>query len=76
MFTDPDLVIAVRAALIGERPDRALALHEHSWEDRVIKLTGADSVLVEYTPVSVVARPPIHYERPARLVAGPDNGGS
>jgi hypothetical protein len=73
VHTDFDLVSAVENALAGVRPDRARALKEHSWEDRVVKLTGADSVLVEYTPVSVVARPAIHYEQSARLVMGPDD---
>jgi len=76
LFTDTDLVSAVESALEGEPPDRARALKEHSWEDRVVKLTGAEAVLVEYTPVSVVARPAIHYERPDRLVDGPGNGES
>jgi len=71
MHTDPDLVAAVKAALSAERPDRARTLEEHSWEERVVKLTGADAVLVEYTPVKVVARPAIHWEKSERLVASP-----
>ncbi len=70
VHTDPDLVSAVEVALAGVRPDRARALKEHSWEDRVVKLTGTDAVVVEYTPVSIVARPATHYDRPARLVVG------
>ncbi|MGH8872200.1 MAG: glycosyltransferase [Acidimicrobiia bacterium] len=76
VHTDPDLVVAVGSALTGERPDRARALKEHSWEDRVVKLTGAEAVLVEYTPVSVVTRPAIHYDRSERLVRGEDDGES
>ena len=76
VHTDSDLVSAVETALAGVRPDRERALKEHSWEDRVVKLTGAQAVVVEYTPVSVVARPAIHYDRPARLVIGPGNGES
>jgi xanthosine utilization system XapX-like protein len=69
VHTDSNLVTAVERALAGARPDRARALKEHSWEDRVVKLTGADAVLVEYTPVSVVARPAVHWEKSERLVA-------
>ncbi|MDP9494844.1 MAG: glycosyltransferase, partial [Actinomycetota bacterium] len=73
VHTDSDLVSAVASALAALRPDRALALKDHSWENRVVKLTGSDAVVVEYTPVSVVARPAIHYDRPARLVVGLDD---
>ncbi|HSJ35142.1 MAG TPA: hypothetical protein VLB85_08830, partial [Acidimicrobiia bacterium] len=69
VHTDPDLVCAVERALAGQRPDRARALKEHSWEDRVVKLTEADAVLVEYMPVNVVARPAVHWEKSGRLVA-------
>jgi hypothetical protein len=37
----------------------------------VARLTGADAVLIEYTPVSVVIRPAVHYERSGRLVSEP-----
>jgi hypothetical protein len=70
VHTGSELVAAVETALRAERPDRARALKEHSWEDRVVKLTGADAILVEYTPVNVVARPAVHYDRSERLLAG------
>lgn len=68
VHTDPDLVAAVATALVAPCPDRARALKEHSWEDRVTRLTGAASVLVEYTPVAVVVRPVVHWPKQARLV--------
>jgi Glycosyl transferase 4-like domain/Glycosyl transferases group 1 len=72
VHTGQDLVAAVDAALSAECPDRARALKEHSWEDRVVKLTGADAILVEYTPVSVVTRPAVHWDKTERLVPGWD----
>jgi xanthosine utilization system XapX-like protein len=71
VHTGSELVAAVENALRAAPPDRARALKEHSWEDRVVRLTGADAVLIEYTPVSVVMRPAVHYERSGRLVSGP-----
>jgi hypothetical protein len=68
VHTDPDLVGAVEAARRGERPDRGRALKEHSWEDRVVKLTEANAILVEYMPVSIVTRPAVQYDPSARLV--------
>lgn len=76
VHADHDLVAAVDSALAGERPDRARALKEHSWEERVERITGADVVVVEYNPVSVVTRPAVHYDRSARLVTGRDEGES
>lgn len=70
VHTDTDLVAAVAAALTADRPDRARALKEHSWEDRVVKLTGSASVVVEYTPVEVVTRPVVHFGKGERLVDG------
>ncbi len=70
VHTDPDLTVAIATALVSDRPDRARALKEHSWEDRVVKITQSDAVLVEYTPVSVVTRPAIHWEKTERLVDG------
>ncbi len=70
VHTDSDLTVAVAAALVADRPDRARALKEHSWEDRVVKITQSDAVLVEYTPVSVVTRPAIHWEKAERMVDG------
>ena len=69
VHADTDLVIAVAAALVSERPDRARALKEHSWEERVVRITGSEAVVVEYSPVSVVTRPAIHYRKDDRLVA-------
>ena len=68
VHTGSELVAAVETALGSTPPDRARALKEHSWEDRVVRLTGADAVLIEYTPVHVVVRSAIHYDRSARLV--------
>jgi hypothetical protein len=76
VHADSDLVTAVERALAGARPDRARALKEHSWEDRVVRLIGADAILIEYTPVNVVARPAIHYDRSERLVTSPGEGAS
>ena len=70
VHTDPDLTVSIATALVSDRPDRARALKEHSWEDRVVKITQSDAVLVEYTPVSVVTRPAIHWEKSERLVDG------
>ena len=70
VHTNPDLTVAIATALVSDRPDRARALKEHSWEDRVVKITQSDAVLVEYTPVSVVTRPAIHWEKTERLVDG------
>ena len=70
VHTDTDLVVAVAAALVSDRPDRARALKEHSWEDRVVRITGSEAVVVEYSPVSVVTRPAIHYAKTERLVDG------
>ena len=72
VFSGPDLALAVAAALAGGRPDRTRALKEHSWEDRVVKLTGVESVLIEYTPVTIVTRPVVHFDQSARLVEGTD----
>jgi hypothetical protein len=70
---DADLVMAVAAALTADRPDRGRALKEHSWEDRVMRITGADSVLVEYSPVVVMIRPAVHYAKTERLVTEDDS---
>jgi hypothetical protein len=76
VHADSDLVTAVEKALAGARPDRPRALKEHSWEDRVVKLTGTDAVLVEYTPVNVVTRPAVHWEKSERLVASQSEAAS
>ena len=76
VHTGSDLVTSVEIALGAERPDRARALKEHSWEDRVVKLTGADAILVEYNPVSVVTRPATHWEKSERLVRSEDDAGA
>jgi hypothetical protein len=73
VYPDTDLVRAVAKALSGARPDRTLALKEHSWEDRVVKITGRKAVLVDYTPVSIVTRPAVHWAKTERLVDG-ENG--
>jgi hypothetical protein len=70
VHTDTDLVRAVDAALSAHPPDRGLAQKEHSWEDRVVKITGREAVLVEYTPVSVMTRPAVHWAKTERLVEG------
>ncbi len=68
VHTNTDLIRAVAAALSADPPDRARALKEHSWEDRVVKITGREAVLVDYTPVSVVTRPAVHWAKGERLV--------
>jgi hypothetical protein len=70
VHTDPDLTVAVADALVADRPDRARALKEHSWEDRVVRITGSEAVVVEYSPVSVVTRPAVHWAKTERLVDG------
>jgi hypothetical protein len=70
VHSNRDLVSAVAEALSASRPDRALALKNHSWEDRVVKITGREAVLVEYTPVAVVARPAVHWAKSERLMDG------
>jgi hypothetical protein len=70
VHTNADLVAAVAAALSADPPDRGPALKEHSWEDRVVRITGQEAVLVEYTPVSVVIRPAVHWGKSERLVEG------
>jgi hypothetical protein len=70
VYVDDDLVKAVASALAAEPPNRTLALKEHSWENRVVSITGKQAVLVEYTPVSVVTRPVVHWEKTERLVEG------
>jgi hypothetical protein len=67
---DRDLAVAVEMALGADRPDRARALKEHSWEDRVVRITGTEAVVVEYSPVSVAVRPAVHWEKEQRLVSG------
>ena len=76
VHTDTDLAVAVAAALVSDRPDRARALKEHSWEDRVVRITGSEAVVVEYSPVSVVTRPAIHYAKAERLVSESIDGRS
>ncbi len=73
---DPDLVSAVGASLASERPDRAQALKEHSWEDRVVKITGTEAVVVEYSPVSIIVRPAVHWSNSERLVGRSDGSES
>ena len=34
----------------------------------MVRITESDAVLVEYTPVSVVTRPAVHWEKSERLV--------
>jgi hypothetical protein len=68
VHADADLARAVALALSAGPPDRAQALKEHSWEDRVVKITGREAVLVEYTPVSIVTRPAKHWARTERVV--------
>jgi hypothetical protein len=74
VHADTDLVHAVARALSADRPDRALALKQHSWEDRVVKITRADSVVVEYSSVLVVTRPAVHWGKAERLVEGSEPG--
>jgi hypothetical protein len=71
VHTDTDLVAAVARALAADRPDRGRALKEHSWEDRVVRITGREAVLVEYTPVTVTTRPAVHWAKSERLRDGP-----
>jgi glycosyltransferase involved in cell wall biosynthesis len=71
VFVDNDLVTSVAAALAGERPDRAKALHDHSWDARVEKLTGGGRESRPTTPIKALTRPATHFDRASRLVPGP-----
>jgi len=72
VHTDDDLVVAVAAALGGERPDRRAALRAHSWRQRVDvlyrALGRAPSVRTGPSAVSVL-RPAVHYGKGERLIS-------
>jgi hypothetical protein len=71
VFTDVDLVAAVRAALVGPRPDRARALREHSWEARVDDLyraLGRRPAPIVADGAVVLTRPVARYPRRRRLI--------
>ena len=36
----------------------------------MVKITGREAVMVDYTPVSVVTRPAVHWAKAERLVDG------
>jgi hypothetical protein len=68
VYTDADLVVAVRHALAGRAPDRESALALHSWGDRLGRLFDAVDVRLPAPaePVRVVRRPVRHYRSDER----------
>jgi hypothetical protein len=73
VFTNEDLRLAVMAALRGPRPDRSRALAEHSWQERVSRLIKDGTDPATGTPVRIVIRPVVHFDRAERLVDGTDD---
>jgi hypothetical protein len=71
VYTDVDLVDAVTRARIAPKPDRELALAEHSWHERVVRLmrsVGVDLPQAVGVPVKVRSRVPTHYAREDRWI--------
>jgi hypothetical protein len=71
VYTDVDLVDAVTRARIAPKPDRELALAEHSWHERVVRLmrsVGVDLPQAVGIPVKVRSRVPTHYAREDRWI--------
>jgi hypothetical protein len=68
VYTDADLVVAVRQALAGRAPDRESALALHSWGERLGRLFDAVDVRLPAPaePVRVVRRPVRHYRSDER----------
>ena len=67
VWADTDLVAAVRQALDAPRPDRAGALHAHSWEERIGRLTRRAAPGAGH-PALVVSRPAVHRAPRDRVV--------
>jgi hypothetical protein len=64
VYTDVDVARAVTLALDAARPDRADALTQHSWQQRLATLlTAAGLTLIPSSdsPVKVVQRPVTHH---------------
>ena len=71
VFVNDDLVEAVREALTAPKPDRYTAIADHSWGSRLVTMMGAvdeDLREVEGPGVTVVIRPPIHYDKNERWI--------
>ena len=68
VYTDADLVVAVRHALEGPPPDGEAALARHGWGERLGSLLGAAGVTLPppTSPVRVTVRPITHYRNDER----------
>lgn len=68
VYTDADLVVAVRQALAGRSPDRKTALARHGWGERLGRLFGALGVPLPppSQPVRVLRQPVRHYRKDER----------
>ena len=71
VYTDEDLVLAVRHALAGRPPDRETALARHGWGERLERLLGAAGVPLPepMKPVEVIRRPVRHYRQDERRLS-------
>ena len=65
-----DIVEAVRQAIEEGPVDKASAIAEHSWRERVAAMVDLAELdpTQETTPVKIVTRPPTHYAKNSRLV--------
>jgi hypothetical protein len=71
VYVDVDLVAAVTRAMDAPKPDRELALEQHSWHERVVQLmqsVGIDLPQVPGVEVKVASRVPAHYAREDRWI--------
>lgn len=75
VYTNTDLVTAVAAALDASKPDRAAALVEHSWSERLGRMFQQAGVALrdldthtDVGDVAVVRRPVAHYGKDERIV--------
>jgi hypothetical protein len=71
VYTDTDLVIAVRAAGEARKPDVSVALAAHSWNHRVHQMLTAAHVPLPMAPgaqLRVARRVPMHYEQKDRWI--------
>lgn len=71
VYTDTDLVKAVRMADAAQKPDVSVALASHSWNSRVHRLLTAARVpppIAPGMPLRVARRVPVHYEQKDRWI--------
>lgn len=71
VYTNSDLVAAVKAALEAPRPDPGRALAEHGWGERLGRMLGALDIALPpiEREVRVERRPVRHYGREERLLS-------